>query len=137
MTAAIPKTGKVSKAISFRPDEGSKPRRKKTVVPAVNIDETETEYILTLAAPGFARGALQVKIEKDILSIDAAKEVQNRQFIHDCCEYDFTNWKREFVLPDDADGLMTRAKYLNGELIIRIPRGKKGSSPFIIPIYVY
>lgn len=121
----------------FKPASEDKNRRKKVMTPAVNIDETDHEYIMMLAAPGFSKEALKVKVEKSILSVEANKEVDDMDRIHDCCEYDLNHWKREFVLPDDADGLMTRAKYLNGELIIRIPKGKTGDSPFIIPIYVY
>lgn len=121
----------------FKPETPNKSGRKKVMVPAVNIDETDHEYIMMLAAPGFSKEAIKVKIGKNILTIEANKEVDDVDRIHDCCEYDFNQWKREFVLPEDADGLMARAKYLNGELIIRIPKGKTGDSPFIIPIYVY
>ena len=137
MTAADSKTRRTEKPLLFKQGAEYKHRRKKVMVPAVNINETDQEYIVMLAAPGFSREALQVKIEKNILSVEAAKKPDNPDYIHDCCEYDFNDWKREFVLPEDADGLMTRARYLNGELIIRIPKGKTGDSPFVIPIYVY
>ena len=114
-----------------------KGHRRRAKIPAVNINETDMEYILMLAAPGFSKEALQIKIEKGILSVEAAKNEDHKDCIHDRWEYDLTCWKRKFVLPADADGLMTKATYLNGELIIRIPKGKTGNSPFIIPIYVY
>lgn len=137
MTAADSRTRRTEGPLLIKQGVEYKHRRKKVSVPAVNIDETDHEYILMLAAPGFSKEALQVKIEKNILSAEASKQPDNLDCIHDCCEYDYHHWKREFILPDDADGLMTRAKYLNGELIIRIPKGKTGDSPFIIPIYVY
>lgn len=137
MTAADSKIKRKETPLSFKPDASYRQRRKKVSVPAVNIDETDHEYIVMLAAPGFSKEALQVKIEKDILSVEASKKPDNIEYVHDCCEYDFNHWKREFILPEDADGLMTRARYLNGELIIRIPKGKTGDSPFVIPIYVY
>ena len=137
MTAAFTRNKTALKISTFRGDEENRQNRKKVKVPAVNINETDDEYILMMAAPGFSKEALQVQIENNILSVAAAKEIENINCIHDLCEYDLNRWKREFVLPDDADGLMTRATYLNGELIIRIPKGKTGSSPYIIPIYVY
>ncbi|MBI5856305.1 MAG: Hsp20 family protein [Sphingobacteriales bacterium] len=137
MTAAESRTRRMEGPLFFKPGVEYKHRRRKAIVPAVNIDESDQEYILMLAAPGFSKEVFVLKIEKNILSVEASKKPDNLDFIHDCCEYDFNHWKREFILPDDADGLMTRAKYLNGELIISIPKGKTGDSPFTIPIYVY
>jgi len=107
------------------------------VIPAANIDENENEYILTIASPGFKREDFQVMIEKDIITIAAAKKTSPGNCIHDRCEYDYNRWKRVFSLPDDADALMTRARYREGELIIRIPRGKTDNSSCITTIYVY
>jgi HSP20 family protein len=137
MTAAFTRNKPALKISTFRGGEDSRPNRKKVKVPAVNINESDEEYIVMMAAPGFCKEALHVRIESNILSVEAAKQDKNLNYIHGLCEYDLNSWKREFVLPDDADGLMTRATYLNGELIIRIPKGKTGSSPYIIPIYVY
>ena len=107
------------------------------LVPATNIDERATEYVLTMAAPGFDKEALQVNIEKDIISISASKDIQDNNCIHERCEYDYCRWRRVFVLPEDADALMTKARYKNGELIIRIPKGNTDHSQYTIPVYVY
>ena len=107
------------------------------LVPATNIDEKATEYVLTMAAPGFDKEALQVNIEKNILSISASKDAQDNNCIHERCEYDYCRWTRVFVLPEDADALMTKARYKNGELIIRIPKGNTDHSQYTIPVYVY
>ena len=123
----------------FRSDEESigNRRKKAMVIPAANVDETNNEYILTIASPGFKRENFQVMIEKDIITISAAKEASGQCCIHDRCEYDFTHWKRAFYLPDDADALLTRARYKDGELIIRIPRGDTDKLSGITNIYVY
>jgi HSP20 family protein len=118
-------------------ESGASRPKKKMVVPAANVDETKDEYILTIASPGFKREDFQVMVEKDIITIAAAKEASAESCIHDRCEYDYDRWKRNFSLPDDADALMTRARYRNGELIIRIPRGKTDKSFCITTIYVY
>ena len=107
------------------------------VIPAANVDENDNEYILTIASPGFKRESFQVMIENDKITIAAAKEATGQTCIHDRCEYDFSHWKRTFTLPDDADALLTRARYKDGELIIRIPRGKKDKLSGITKIYVY
>ena len=119
-------------------EEGITDRRKKVmVVPAANVDETGNEYILTIAAPGFKRENFQVLIEKNIITIAATKENSREDCIHGRCEYDYNRWKRDFLLPDDADALLTMARYKNGELVIRIPKGKTENLPGTTPIYVY
>jgi len=123
----------------FRSSEESITNRRKRamVTPAANVDETNNEYILTIASPGFKRENFQVMIEKDMIIIAAAKETSGQICIHDRCEYDYTRWKRAFSLPDDADALLARARYKDGELIIRIPRGKTDKLSGITNIYVY
>jgi HSP20 family protein len=113
-------------------------RRKKAIVtPAANVDETGNDYILTIASPGFKRENFQVFIEKNIIVIAATKETSDENCIHSRCEYDYHRWKRDFLLPDDADALLTMACYKNGELVIRIPKGKTDHSSGPINIYVY
>ena len=133
------KTKETFKKNLFRDSEESITNRRKRVMvtPAANVDETNHEYILTIAAPGFQRKNLEVTIEKDIITIAAAKEVSPENCTHDRCEFDYTRWKRAFSLPDDAAALLTRARYKDGELVIRIPRGKKENLPGITTIYVY
>jgi HSP20 family protein len=111
--------------------------KKAMLVPAANVDETDNEYILTIASPGFKRENFQVLIEKNIISTAATKDIADENCIHDRCEYDYSRWKRDFLLPDDADALMTVARYKNGELIIRIPKGNKDILSGITNIYVY
>ena len=112
-------------------------RKKKMVVPAANMDETKNEYILTIASPGFKRESFKVLISKNIITIAAEKETSQESCLHDHCEFDYPRWKRDFLLPDDADVLLTTAGYKNGELVIRIPRGKTGHLPGTTHIYVY
>ena len=112
-------------------------RKRAMVIPAANVDETGNEYILTIASPGFKRENFQILIEKNIIAITAAKEISPESCIHDRCEYDYPRWKRDFLLPDDADALLTMARYKNGELVIRIPKGKTEHLSGPTHIYVY
>jgi HSP20 family protein len=139
MVKGSTKSGKALKTSLFKSsEEGITGRRKRTMlIPAANVDETHNEYILTIASPGFKRENFQVMIENDMLTIMAAKKTPEQICIHDRCEYDYTRWKRVFSLPDDADALLARARYKEGELIIRIPRGGNNKLSGITNIYVY
>lgn len=138
MVTAPKKIKKFTKTSLFKSGEENKTRRNRAAhVPAANIDETATEYILTIAAPGFKKESFEIKIEGFSISIAATRESENTNCIHDRCEYDYRRWKRVFPLPENADALMTRACYTNGELIIIIPKGKNDSSIFTHSVYVY
>lgn len=138
MAAATQKTKSFTKISLFKSGEESKLRRNRAVhVPAANIDETDSEYILTIAAPGFTKESFRINMEGNSLSVAASREPETAKCIHGRYEYDYRCWKRVFPLPENADALMTRARYENGELIIIIPKGKNDSSIFTHSVYVY
>jgi len=103
----------------------SAPHKQKHYSPLANIYQRADEYILTLAAPGFQRNQFAIVVEKDILSISPInkEKIRNRK---DCLsEYDYSHWHRRFILPDNADSTMIVSTYINGELIIHIPKQLK------------
>jgi HSP20 family protein len=107
------------------------------LMPAVNISETATEYLVVLAAPGLHRDDFCIEINQSVITISAKKETLPVDSINDRCEYNYSNWTRAFSLPADADALLSRAEYKNGELWIRIPRDIKSDTEENVTIYVY
>ena len=92
-------------------------------VPAVNVNESENMYSLSIAAPGLEKKDFQVQVEDGVLTVSAEKEEKeekngkvNRR------EYNYSSWSRSFTLPDDADDAKIKAEYKNGELDIAVPR---------------
>ncbi len=138
MPVAINKLRSHTKKCLFKTeDENKTPPARAMHVPAANVDETDSEYIITIAAPGFDKEMIDIKIEAETLLVSASKKLQTTDWVHDRCEYDYSKWKRVFSLPKDADALMARANYKSGELIIRIPKGNNNFTSFPHPIYVY
>jgi HSP20 family protein len=107
------------------------------IIPSVNISETATEYLIVMATPGLQREDFCIEIDQTVITISAKKETIPLSCVNDRCEYDYTDWTRTFALPDDADALLTRAAYQNGELIIHIPRCNAGENQAKATIYVY
>jgi len=111
---------------------------KKVSIPAVNIEETPEYYLLRVATPGFKREELEIVINNQILIISAIKQSNTFECVKDRCEYDYTNWSRPFILPDDAEAILAKAKYSDGELIIRIPKGPGDIIiKDLITVYIY
>ena len=106
-------------------------------IPSANIGETDTHYIITIAAPGLFREAFQIEIENSIINISALKEKIKTKYKIDRCEYNYSDWTRAFQLPDDADSMLAQAKYVHGELIIHIPRSESNENMVKACIYVY
>ena len=100
----------------------SAPNKQKHYSPLANIYQHTDEYILILAAPGFHRNQFAVVVDKDILSISPINREKSRQSKGSIHEYDYSHWHRRFVLPYNADTTMMASNYINGELIIHIPK---------------
>jgi len=94
-------------------------------VPAVNVEETEREFKLTIAAPGLEKKDFKVDTYEDMLTISAEKEKEvkeekNGRFNRR--EYNFNSWSRSFTLPEYCDYSKIIAEYKNGELLIVLPK---------------
>ena len=130
------KSGKVP---FFKPDTAEKLLYRKTAfLPAVNIDETDEHYLLTVAVPGLKREHFEIKINNQVITISSAQKDISSKLVRGRCEYDYTNWSRSFILPDDAEIILAKAAYRNGELRIRIPKGADDTSiKAPLNVYVY
>ena len=106
-------------------------------IPLANVGETDTDYIITIAAPGLTREDFQIEIEKSVISIAAQKEKIISKYKSDRFEYNYSEWTRAFQLPDDAGSILAHAKYVQGELIIHVPRGESNENIEKANIYVY
>jgi HSP20 family protein len=98
--------------------------------PAVNIGETETEYSLNLAVPGYDKNELKVSVDNKILTISHEtenKDKENSKFLRR--EFTKGNFKRTFKLPENAEADKIEASHINGVLTISIPKKAKVEIP--------
>ena len=93
-------------------------------VPAVNIKETEGNYIVEMASPGMKKEDFKINLEEDILSISAEikaeAEEKGEKFTRK--EFSFSSFKRDFTLPETADKENITANYFDGILNITIAK---------------
>jgi HSP20 family protein len=91
--------------------------------PAVNIANTQDGFELQVAAPGLKKENFKVNIEGDQLTISAEVKEEstdsNPKFSHR--EFRFTNFKRSFTLPENANKEAVNASYKDGVLTLAIP----------------
>jgi HSP20 family protein len=93
-------------------------------LPAVNIKEEGTQYIVSLAAPGLKKEDFNIDIENNMLTIRSEKEESNETTDEKYTrkEYNYSSFSRSFSLPEDVKQEAIDARYVNGELTITLPR---------------
>lgn len=94
-------------------------------IPAVNIQENEENFIVEVAAPGKKREDFNIELENDILTISSVEKredesVESRNYTRK--EFNYTQFKRAFSLPDTVDSEKISASYENGVLMISLPK---------------
>ena len=104
-------------------------------VPPVNISESDTEFAIEMAAPGYDKKDFNVNVDKNLLTISVDKEhgdnaegtgekaeenADNKQIYRQ--EFCFSSFSRSFTLPEGVDTQKIGGKYENGILTLTIPK---------------
>jgi HSP20 family protein len=110
-----------------------------TTLPAVNIKETESEFRVELAVPGMNKKDFKIDLRDNVLTISSEKETKTEEDndVYTRKEYNYQSFTRMFTLPDTiVDSDKIKAEYINGELIISIPKKEeaKKKEPRMIAI---
>ena len=95
----------------------------KYIRPAVNIIETEEGLVLTADIPGASKDALDVNVEKGILTISAPAQ-HTMPGTSAYREFELANYYRQFTIPESLDHEKAHADYVNGILTLRIPKAE-------------
>ena len=100
--------------------------------PAVNVKESDTEFLMDIAAPGLKKedcrvnindeGNLVVKIESkhETQEGDEKQEAPKAHFIRR--EFSYANYEQTYTLPENVDKERISAKVSDGILSITMPK---------------
>jgi HSP20 family protein len=95
--------------------------------PAVDISETDKEYLIKAELPEVKKDDVKVAVQNDILTIQgerkAEKEEKNTK--HHRIERSYGYFERSFSLPDDADPAKIDATFKDGVLTVRLAKSEK------------
>ncbi len=95
-------------------------------IPAVNIQENLTNFVIELAVPGFKKENIAIEVEENVLKVSSEvtskteTEDADRKFTRK--EFNFRNFSRSFTLPETVDVENIVASYENGILSVTIPK---------------
>jgi HSP20 family protein len=95
--------------------------------PAVNIKETDENFMLEIAVPGMDKKDFKIEVKKNILFISAQKENRTEQkgnegkYVRK--EFGYQSFSRSFTLPEDrVDAENISAGYRDGILEVTVPK---------------
>jgi HSP20 family protein len=98
-----------------------------TSLPAVNVRETNDDFMIDVAAPGMKRNDFKVELDNNILTISSEMEEKqeekdkNEKFTRR--EFSYQSFQRSFSLPENkVDGGKISAKYIDGILHVVVPK---------------
>ena len=110
-----------------------------TTLPAVNIQESKDDFLVSMAVPGMSKKDFKLDLNDNVLTISSEKKEDKKKEVENYTrkEYSYQSFSRSFTLPKDVvnDEKIT-AKYENGELKILIPKKEeaKPKKPKLIAI---
>jgi HSP20 family protein len=99
-----------------------------SMVPAVNIQETNDFLKIEVAAPGLKREDFRLNLENDILTISSQREEERGEHNdsfgnYTRKEFSYQSFLRSFTLPEDkVEREKISARYADGILAITIPK---------------
>ena len=96
-------------------------------LPAVNVRETNDDFMIDVAAPGMKREDFKVELDNNILTISSEledkQEEKDKNGTFTRREFSYQSFQRSFSLPENkVDGGKISAKYTDGILHVIVPK---------------
>jgi HSP20 family protein len=93
-------------------------------MPAVNIRESEKNFILELAVPGIDKKDLKIDINDDVLTISSETKSENEENNdgYKRKEFSYSTFCRSFYLPENVNREKIGASYKDGILNVELPK---------------
>jgi HSP20 family protein len=90
----------------------------------VNIRETENEFVLELAAPGWNKEDFKIQLDNNLLSIAVDKKEETVKEKEKMVRREFKqqSFKRSFTVDEKVNAEAISAQYVNGVLVLNLPK---------------
>jgi HSP20 family protein len=98
-----------------------------STLPAVNVRETNNEFMIEVAAPGMKRDDFKVELDNNILTISSqredSREQKDEEGNYTRREFSYESFQRSFGLPQNkVKAEEISAKYTDGVLHVSVPK---------------
>jgi HSP20 family protein len=96
-------------------------------MPAIDVQEKESEYVMTAELPGMTEKDVTVDVEQNTLTIKGEKKTEREETKEQngrwhLVERSWGSFERSFTLPGNIDGTKVKAGFENGLLTIHLPK---------------
>jgi HSP20 family protein len=96
--------------------------------PAVDIQETDTEYVIKTDLPEVKKDDVKVEFEDGVLTVEGErkqeKEEKGKKFHK--IEREYGKFVRRFALPTEVDATKLSAEFKDGVLNVHLPKSSNG-----------
>jgi len=105
------------------------------LVPALDVTESDDQYVITLEVPGVAKEDVTVEIHENLMTIRGEKnsEREEKQEKSRWVERRYGSFSRSFTLPSNTDPERIKAAFKDGVLTIEVAKAEE-SKPKVISI---
>ncbi len=103
-------------------------------VPAFDIEETDTAYVLQGDVPGVVQKDIEVRFEDGILSVRGERKGPDADLRFRRAERLHGPFERRFRVPDEVDADGVKASFANGVLEITLPKQEPVDTSRLIPV---
>ena len=94
---------------------------------AIDVYETENDFVLQSTIAGIKADDLNITIENDIVTVKGSREKQiseqTKKYYYQECYWG--SFSRQVILPEEVDGSKAEASMKDGVLTLRIPKIEK------------
>jgi HSP20 family molecular chaperone IbpA len=129
MTTTVPPTTSEARPTAAPAQTAERPLP--TLLPRVDIYETDRSYNLVADMPGVTAEGLEVVAERNTLLIQGRVETSSPR--PDYREFELGHYRRAFALSDDLDAAAVTATLRDGVLRVEIPKSPN-AQPRKIPV---
>jgi len=98
-----------------------------STMPAVNVQETNDDYMIEVAAPGMKRDDFKIEVDNNVLTVSSQREDSHEEKDGNYTrrEFSYQSFQRSFTLPQNGvKSEEINAKYLDGILRITVPKAE-------------
>ena len=96
-----------------------------TSLPAVNVKESDNEFVIDVAAPGMTKNDFKINFQNNVLTISSEKkgEKEEKKESYTRKEFSYQSFQRSFTVSENTiDSDKINAKYNDGILHITLPK---------------
>lgn len=100
--------------------------RQGSSTPAVNIEEKEGTFEVSMAVPGMQRNDFKIEVDNGVLNVSSTREEKqeekDKEGRYTRREFRYHTFSRSFTLPEAIDEDKIAAEYKDGILSIHLPK---------------